>query len=486
MAIVQRLGAGADLDDILEHIAVAVIDVIGFGAVAVNVVTGTGDLEVRTVVGPPELAGLRGGVLSHERWLDLLDASEPWGQLRFCRSPTLDESVPHADPWPDRFPIPSAADQDPAVEPWQPEFALLVPLWRGLRELLGVISVDLPQSGLTPDFQQRALLELFGTQAAAAISRVHALDLVTDKAGLYRAAFTASPAPTLVLDAHFRVADVNAAYLDMADAVVAEVVGQQLVDLVALPDVGLMESVINALDREGAHDTAVIAEECALRHPRGHGWDRWVQVQARRVDGIATGPNYVCLLTDRTAVRHSMEAMRRRAEYDGLTGLSLRAVGMKQLAERCAPPPVTADDPDAQLPRPAQAVLYCDLDNFKQVNDAEGHRAGDDALVAVAQCLRDIAGEADVVCRWGGDEFVLIVGRPTLRHIVDMAHLLVTAVQALAATARPEEPLSKLNLSIGIAEFVPPAEPAVVLEVADAALYRAKTDAHQRVHVHMQ
>ncbi|MCV7420579.1 sensor domain-containing diguanylate cyclase [Mycobacterium yunnanensis] len=482
MAIVQELGVGEDLDDILQHVAAAVVDVIGFDAVAVNVVTRSGDLEVRTVVGPPELETLLGGALPQDGWLALLDASEQWGELRFCRSPVLDDSVPHVDPRPDRLSTPAVSPVGLDVEPWQPEFALLVPLWRAPRELLGVISVDLPRTGLTPDFQQRALLELFGTQAAAAIARVHAFDLASGKASLYRAAFVASPAPTLVLDAHLFVTDVNAAFLDLAEALEDEVLGRTLADLVILPGSDIEQTT--ALDALGVNESTILAEECALRHPRGHAWDRWVQVTARRVDDATTGPNYVCLVGDRTAVRQRMDELRKRAERDDLTGLYLRAAGMNELAARCQPAAADTADPDVHDPAVTQAVLYCDLDGFKQVNDADGHRAGDEVLAAVARCLTAAAEPSDILCRWGGDEFVLIASRTTMGEIVDLANELVSAVRTLAAAAPPGEPVRALGVSVGIAEFTPPADPTAVLEAADAALYRAKTDAHQRVHVH--
>ena len=479
MAIVQALGAGDDLDAILEHIARAVVDVIGFDAVAVNVATRTGDLQVRTVVGPPELDDLHGGTLSQEGWLALLDGAERRGELRFSRAPRLDESVPNADPWPERFATPSAEDVGPDVEPWQPEFALLAPMWRGPRELLGVISVDLPRSGYTPGPEQRALLELFAVQAAAAISRVRAVDVANDATNLYRLAFRASPAPTLVLDDALYVTDANGAFSDMADAVAGEVEGRHLLDLLVLPDVDATTTALAALD---VTESMVVAEECELRHPRGHAWTRWVHVQARRVDGTATGSNYVCIVTDRTALRRSMSALRRRADYDDLTGLYLRAVGMRHLETRCA----AAPDPEPRGRHVVGAVMFCDLDNFKGVNDAGGHRAGDAVLATVAHRLLQVADQYDVVCRWGGDEFVLIVERSTMVEIVELGNRAVAEVQALAAAAAAGEPMSRLNLSVGIAEFLPPVDAAVILEAADAALYRAKSDPRQRVYVEMQ
>ncbi|MGU3502582.1 hypothetical protein [Mycobacterium sp. C31M] len=108
MATVQELGSGQDLDGVLELIARAVVDVIGFDAVAVNMRTRHGHLAVRIVVGPPEMEQLRGGTMSHDGWLHLLDSDTAWGELRFLREPDLDESVPHLDPWQERIDAPPA------------------------------------------------------------------------------------------------------------------------------------------------------------------------------------------------------------------------------------------------------------------------------------------------------------------------------------------------------------------------------------------
>lgn len=467
-AIIGSLGAGGDLDDILDLVGRAVVDVIGFDAVAINVVTPTGDLVVRTVLGPPELLELLGGTLAGESWLELLDTGEEWGQLRFLREPDLDDEIPHVDPWRER--LDGDAEEVPAegTEPWHPEFALLLPMWSGPRELLGVISVDLPRSGRTPDAQQRALLELFGSQAGVAIARARALEFATDTTSVYRAAFASSPAPTVVLDAALRVTDVNDAFLELADAVDGELTGRHLDDIVVLTT-----SASADLDGLAPGAAFVVSEECELRHPRGQTWRRWVSVEARRVDGIATGARYVCSVTDRTDVRESMLVLRRQADHDQLTGLKVRAAGLRELSRLC----------DEQSADACHAVLYCDLDSFKAVNDTSGHVVGDRTLVTVARELLHLANSSDTVCRWGGDEFVIIVERPNAADVVEFANALVSSVRAVAAIAAESDPVRLLDLSVGIAEIGPGSDPAVILDHADAALYRAKSDPVRRVHI---
>lgn len=475
MAIVEALGGRRDLDEVLELIAHAVVDVIGFDAVAVNIRTRANELQVRTVVGPPELETLRGGTMSHDDWLEMLESGVRWGELRFLRTAELDESVPHADPWPERFVESPEDHHDDDTEPWRPEFALLVPMWGSPHQLLGVISVDLPRSGRTPDVQQRALLELFGSHAGAAVERAHALDIANDRASLYRTAFSSSPAPTAILDGTLRLVDVNGALLDLMDALEADVLGRPLTDIVDLDDPERVSALLATLESEQG---VVLGEECALRHPRGHSWERWVHVAVRRVDGITFGTRYLCTVADRTDDRASMNEMRRRAEHDQLTGLKVRSVGLIALERMCAQ---LADGPDSA--KGVAALVFCDLDNFKSVNDTAGHMAGDQVLVAIAQLLVRHVDDCDVVCRWGGDEFGVILSRHSRQSVVDVAYELVDAVRAVAAGAAEDDPIRLLGISVGIAVFEGATDPHDIVLAADAALYRSKTHDSQRVHV---
>lgn len=476
MNVVEALGGRPDLDEVLELIAHAVVDVIGFDAVAVNILTPADELQVRTVVGPPELEALRGGTMSRTGWLELLDSGVRWGELRFLRSVELDEAVPHADPWRERF-VESPPDHDDRdTEPWRPEFALLAPMWGSSNQLLGVISVDLPRSGRTPDPEQRALLELFGSHAGAAVERAHAFDIANDRASLYRTAFAASPAPTAILDGALRLVDVNGSLLDLMDALEADVLGRTLADIVDLGNPERVSAQLATLDSE---EGIVLGEELALRHPRGHPWERWVYVAVRRVDGITFGARYLCTVADRTADRLSMTEMRRHAEHDELTGLKVRAVGLQELERRCA---ALTSEPNLTLG--VVALLFCDLDNFKAVNDTDGHVAGDQALAGVASRLLRQAGADDVVCRWGGDEFGVIATRPCAADVVELANGLVDGVRSLAAAPEADGPMRHLGLSVGVAIADRAASPHAVVVAADAALYRSKAHATKAVHVH--
>ena len=119
------------------------------------------------------------------------------------------------------------------------------------------------------------------------------------------------------------------------------------------------------------------------------------------------------------------------------------------------------------------AVLFLDLDRFKEVNDQFGHEAGNEILRAVAGEIRNAVRASDVAARYGGDEFVVILTRTDLQGGARVAEALRAGIEGVGR--RLGYPAGLITVSIGLAEFNPgePAE-ADLLVSADRALYRAK------------
>ena len=164
------------------------------------------------------------------------------------------------------------------------------------------------------------------------------------------------------------------------------------------------------------------------------------------------------------ALREREEHLAHQASHDALTGLPNRALFLDRL--------------DRALIRGRRcgatcAVLFLDLDRFKQVNDSLGHGAGDELLVAVAVRLRTALREADTLARFGGDEFAVL-----LEDIGDLVGALRAAERLLAALAAPLAIAGRslvVTTSIGLALSTTPEDtPADLLRFADVALYRAK------------
>jgi diguanylate cyclase (GGDEF)-like protein len=154
-----------------------------------------------------------------------------------------------------------------------------------------------------------------------------------------------------------------------------------------------------------------------------------------------------------------IQALSRVASEDALTGLANRRAFETCLKEACA-----ASDR-------ALALLLCDLDGFKQVNDSLGHAAGDMLLREIARRLSEAAKPNAIVARLGGDEFAILLQGATRAHAARVAQ---RAVEAIAQPIRIGDQTVAVGISIGIAPAAAPADPQALSERADAAMYAAK------------
>jgi diguanylate cyclase (GGDEF)-like protein len=169
------------------------------------------------------------------------------------------------------------------------------------------------------------------------------------------------------------------------------------------------------------------------------------------------------------------------AYTDGKTGLLTAAAWQAQAARAVR---------RAQRAGPGAAVMILDLDHFKAVNDRHGHLAGDDVLAAVAAELQAGVRANDVVGRFGGEEFVVLMpdlpgaGRDELHLVAERLRLRIAALQVPVDTADGLLTISGLSVSIGGARV--PADASTldqVLKAADTALYAAKRGGRNRVRI---
>lgn len=161
------------------------------------------------------------------------------------------------------------------------------------------------------------------------------------------------------------------------------------------------------------------------------------------------------------------------ATRDPLTGLPRRQVFEDRLAEE-----LKRFDRAGQ----AFAVGIADADRFKAINDSRGHLAGDRVLRAIAQALADEARSTDVVARWGGEEFAILLPNTDLTGARSLVERLRQRVESLVIASDGEE--LRVTVSFGLAVIEGEArilDAEEIFRVADAALYRAKESGRNRV-----
>src|ERR1700726_1816176 len=177
------------------------------------------------------------------------------------------------------------------------------------------------------------------------------------------------------------------------------------------------------------------------------------------------GGGAVVLLGDITERRNAEARISHLARYDELTALPNR-VNFRDEIERLLKIPHEAGG--------VSALLFVDLDQFKQVNDTLGHPCGDQLLCAVADRLRAMLRPEDFVARFGGDEFVVF--QQHIRSNEDAAILARRIVDHLSERYKIDNHLVEIGASVGIAMTSPGISADTLLKNADMALYRAKAD----------
>ncbi len=186
---------------------------------------------------------------------------------------------------------------------------------------------------------------------------------------------------------------------------------------------------------------------------------------------IAAVPVIFSIGTVRRTFENQHMKFERLANYDSLTGLPNRRLGARALEDRRL-------DPDSDT----SIVALADIDHFKTINDRYGHELGDAVLLAIASFLKSALREQDLACRWGGEEFLILLSNTRM----DSAETILERIRKDLSETQliPELPDLRVTMSFGLASRGSQESHQTVSEWlarADTKLYQAKSEGRNRV-----
>ncbi|MDZ4048299.1 MAG: diguanylate cyclase, partial [Pseudoxanthomonas sp.] len=265
-----------------------------------------------------------------------------------------------------------------------------------------------------------------------------------------------------VIDLDFRFISVNPAFSRITGYSEEEVIGQnsRLLDS-SQHSAEFYRRVRDVLERTGHW-----AGEMWQRRKDGEEFLGWIEMSEVR-GALGLRSHFVAVVNDITDKKRAEQELRYLANYDTLTGLPNRAL----LSERLGRAIVRARRQETRV-----AVLFLDLDRFKDINDSLGHAAGDRLLKAAATRLQATVGASDTVARLGGDEFTVV-----LEDVESFPAVERMAREILTAFTMPLEVDERHDVSItpslGISLYPDHAlVPTDLLKFADTAMYQAKAE----------
>ncbi|MFI9152992.1 diguanylate cyclase CdgB [Streptomyces sp. NPDC053367] len=531
--VMADMNTARSLADTLQTVADGVVSALGYELACVNLVRQDGDLVVAAFSGNPAAEALiTGRVGSRESWERRLNMGEAWGDLIF---------IPHTEGWVlDDDDVPQWFTEGPAPrfeDEWHPADRLFAPMYApGSQggphgELLGVLSVDRPRNGRRPGAWGREALQMYAFQAAIAISNARLrsnmqralVRLEREQQALraseesFRQAFEYAPSGMAIAemggDQHGRILRTNDALCRLLGRPAAAMRRYSFSDLVHPEDIGTLLR------------TSAEGGRAELRLGRRDGTYVWVSLRNSVVADAADGPRFLLTHVEDIEERKRRELqLAHRASHDSLTGLPNSAELRARLSARlCQRPhsghPGELESVDAAYGHPVYdsgghgfdfrpgtdpydaydhhvhtvapesehddgtkglAVLFCDLDGFKSINDRFGHNAGDAVLIEVARRLSRGVRDGDTVARLGGDEFVILadgLGR------ADAQDLAVRLRNEIIQPIRAEGRAVRVGASFGIGWAHCGMTADEVLKSADERMYvekRSRPKQHRR------
>lgn len=263
------------------------------------------------------------------------------------------------------------------------------------------------------------------------------------------------------------VVDVNPAFTKITGYSKEEIVGQRMNMLRSgRQDAAFYEGMWNALTTEGHWQG-----EIWNRRKNGEVYAEWLTINTSyNLDG--TVYRRIALFSDITQKKKTDDLVWRQANFDSLTGLPNRLMFRDRLEQEIR----KAHRAGLQM-----ALMFLDLDHFKEINDTLGHAVGDSLLQQAAQRLNSCVRESDTVARLGGDEFTIILGE--LNQPTNVERIVQEVLKKMAEPFTLGDEVAYVSASVGITFYPDDAtEIDNLLKNADQAMYAAKDLGRNRFH----
>ncbi|ENO96825.1 diguanylate cyclase [Thauera phenylacetica B4P] len=292
----------------------------------------------------------------------------------------------------------------------------------------------------------------------AVFERAYVEGLLRDRESLWHALFAQSRDGVVVLDEAGKVYETNQRFADLLGYTMDEMYQLHVWDWAHGPSPEELRAMIREIGDDGHHfETQQVRKDGSL-----------VDIELSNSRTFFRGQKLIfCICRDITARKVAERRIRYLATTDTLTGATNRGEFSRRLAEEiaCA----------RQHGTPLGLVMF-DLDHFKRINDSHGHDAGDAVLRGVMEVVRQSVRVGDVIGRWGGEEFMLLLPGSDLADALGAAERLRVGIEA-----QDFEPVERVTASFGVVVLAPAEGFDALVKRADVALYRAKSAGRNRV-----